>query len=176
MGCITCGVLYSLNMALDPFVSFLPPQSVGKVGKTIEFLGQGFTGTTKVSFSGTAANFTVVSDAYLTAAVPNGAKTGFVTVTAPGRKLVSSRIFRVTPQIIAFDPPSGPIGTPVTITGISLAQTKTVAFGGVKATAVTVDSDTEVSVTVPSGAKTGRIQVTTSGGSAISSSNFIVTP
>ena len=33
---------------LGPFVSFVGPLFEGKVGKTIEMLGQGFTGTTKV--------------------------------------------------------------------------------------------------------------------------------
>ena len=39
-----CGVLYSLGMKLGPFVSFVGPLFEGKVGKTIEILGQGFTG------------------------------------------------------------------------------------------------------------------------------------
>ena len=71
------GTFFSFDVGLGPFVSFLPPQSSGKVGKTIELFGQGFTGTTKVSFNGTDARFTVVSDTYLTATVPSGATTGF---------------------------------------------------------------------------------------------------
>jgi uncharacterized repeat protein (TIGR03803 family) len=81
----THGVFFSLNAALKPFVSLAP--IIGKVGDTIEFLGQGFTGTTVVSFGGTSATFQVVSDTYLTATVPSGAKTGSVTVTTPGREI-----------------------------------------------------------------------------------------
>jgi len=173
IGCITCGVLFSLNQGLGPFVGLLPYS--GKVGKTIEFLGQGFTGTTRVSFNGTAASFKVVSDTYLTATVPSGAKTGFVTVTTPGGARTSNKTFRVTPQITTFDPPSGPVGTPVTITGTGLAQTKTVTFGGVKATAFTVNSDTGVTATVPTGAQTGKISITTPGGTTASTTNFTVT-
>jgi hypothetical protein len=69
----------------------------GKVGWRVEILGQGFTGTTGVSFNGTAANFVVQSDTYLTATIPQGATTGFVSVTTPGGTLQSNVVFRVTP-------------------------------------------------------------------------------
>lgn len=167
------GVLYSLDMGLGPFVSFLPPAA--KESKTVEFLGQGFTGTSAVSFDHTPATFQVVSDTYLTATVPSGAKTGFVTVTTPGATLTSSKKFLVTPQFTSFNPPSGPVGTPVTIIGVGLTQTTKVTFGGVKATAFQANSDTQVTATVPTGALTGKIVVTTPGGTAKSTSSFTVT-
>ncbi len=87
------GTFYSLNVSLKPFVSLVSTSA--KVGKTIEILGQSFKGTTAVSFNGTAATFKVVSGTYLTAIVPKGATTGFVTVTTPGGKLKSNKKFRV---------------------------------------------------------------------------------
>ncbi|HEX8818276.1 MAG TPA: choice-of-anchor tandem repeat GloVer-containing protein [Terriglobales bacterium] len=169
-----CGVFYSwVSPTLQPFVGLLP--YAGKVGKTIEFLGQDFVkGQTTVSFNGTTATADVVSGTYLTATVPSGATTGPVTVTSPTGELVSNQSFRVTPQIIGFNPGSGPVGTPVTITGVSLTQTEKVTFGGVAAE-FTVNSDTQVSTTVPSGAVTGTIKITTAGGSAVSSGVFTVT-
>jgi uncharacterized repeat protein (TIGR03803 family) len=93
-GCFdNCGIFYGLKVGLKPFVSLVPTS--GKVGKTVEILGQGFKGTTEVSFNGTPATFKVVSNTYLTAKVPRGATTGFVTVTTPKRKLTSNRKFRV---------------------------------------------------------------------------------
>jgi uncharacterized repeat protein (TIGR03803 family) len=169
------GVLYSLNMSLGPFVSFVGPLFEGKVGKTIEILGQGLTGTTKVLFHGVSAAFNVVSDTYLTAMVPAGATTGFVTVKAPGGTLTSDRIFRVIPFIQSFSPPSGPVGTSVMIAGTSFTGAKEVTFGGVKATSFTVDSDTQVTATVPIGAVTGKIAITTPGGTAVSAKDFAVT-
>jgi uncharacterized repeat protein (TIGR03803 family) len=166
------GVIFSLNANLHAFVSLL--QYSGRVGKTIEFLGQGFTGTTKVSFNGTPATFTVKSGTYLTAIVPSGATTGFVTVTTPSGTLTSNKKFRVTPQITSFNPTSGPVGTVVTITGVSLTQTTKVTFGGVKATTFTVNSDTQVAATVPTGAVSGRIGITTVGGNATSAGVFTV--
>jgi uncharacterized repeat protein (TIGR03803 family) len=87
------GVFYSLNIAVRPFVSLV--SNSGKVGTTVEILGQGFKGTTGVAFNGTAATFKVVSGTYLTAKVPSGATTGFITVMTPKRKLMSNKKFRV---------------------------------------------------------------------------------
>jgi uncharacterized repeat protein (TIGR03803 family) len=92
-----CGLLYGLGMGLGKFVSFVGPLSSGKVRETIEILGQGLTGTTKVSFHGLSATFSVVSDTYLTAVVPSGATTGPVTVSTPGGTLTSNKVFRVRP-------------------------------------------------------------------------------
>jgi|1185.fasta_scaffold05525_2 uncharacterized repeat protein (TIGR03803 family) len=87
------GGLYRLDVGLGPFVRFLP--AARKVGAWVEFLGQGFTGTTTVSFNGIPATFTVKSDTYLTAKVPVGATTGFVKVTTPGGTLSSNKKFVV---------------------------------------------------------------------------------
>jgi len=168
-----CGVFYSLNAGLPAFVTLLPYS--GKVGKTIEFLGQGFKGTTSVSFHGTPANFTVSSGTFLKATVPDGATTGLVTVTTSKGKLTSNKKFRVTPVILSFNPTSGPEGTPVVISGNSLTQTSKVTFGGVKATTFTVDNDEQVTATVPQGGKTGKIVITTAGGTATSPGVFTVT-
>ncbi|MBZ5571562.1 MAG: hypothetical protein LAO09_06770 [Acidobacteriia bacterium] len=168
------GVFYSLNATLKPFVSIFVIRS-GKIGATVPILGQGFAGASKVSFNGTSASFTVVSDTYLKAKVPSGATTGAVAVTTPSGTLPSSQIFRVTPQILNFDPPSGPVGTVVTITGASLTQTQGVGFGDRVPAQFTVDSDTQVTATVPAGAKTGPVGIQTKGGLAISSGKFTVT-
>jgi uncharacterized repeat protein (TIGR03803 family) len=90
-----CGTVFSLDVGLDPFVAFV--RNSGKVGWTAEILGQGFTGTTGVSFNGTAAAFTIKNDTYLEATVPAGATTGPVTVATPGGTLTSNTRFRVTP-------------------------------------------------------------------------------
>jgi len=52
----------------------------GAPGSIVGILGEGLTGTTNVSFNVTSATFAVTSDTYLTATVPSGAKTGFVTI------------------------------------------------------------------------------------------------
>jgi hypothetical protein len=97
-------------------------------------------------------------------------------VTTGTTTLTSDVPFRVTPQLLSFNPPSGPVGTPVTITGVGLTQTLEVGFGDrVPATNVKVVSDTEVMATVPTGAKTGPVGVKTKGGIGISKQTFPVT-
>jgi hypothetical protein len=66
------------------------------------------------------------------------------------------------------------VGTPVVITGTGLTQTTILKFGGVKATTFMVNSDTQVTADVPTAAKTGKIAVTTRGGSATSNTDFTV--
>jgi hypothetical protein len=93
----------------------------------------------------------------------------------PSGNLASIQQFKVTPTINSFSPTSGKVGTVINITGTGLTQTTKVTFGGVKS-AFTVSSDSKVAATVPGGAKTGKIAVTTAGGSATSSGTFTVTP
>jgi len=62
----------------------------------------------------------------------------------------------------------------VKITGESLKGATSVTFRGVKATSFKVDSDTEITAAVPTGAKTGKIGVTTPGGTATSTGTFTV--
>ncbi len=167
-------VFYSFDVGFKPLVDLVTWSA--KVGKTVEILGQGFTGTTKVSFNGVNATFNNVSDTYMTAIVPAGALTGTVTVTTFTSTMKSNRAFLVTPQITSFTPTNGVVGTSVTITGISLTQATKVTIGG-KAASFTVNSDTKVTATVAAGAKTGaKITITTPGGIASSPAAFTVVP
>src|SRR5581483_2980097 len=130
---------YSLDVGLAPFVKIV--NWAGKVGTTIELLGQGFTGATGVSFGGVPATFKNVADTYMTATVPTGALTGAITVTTFTGSMASNRGFLVLPVISSFSPSSGIVGSKITITGISLTQTVRVAIGG-KTAPFTVNSDT----------------------------------
>jgi uncharacterized repeat protein (TIGR01451 family) len=78
------------------------------------------------------------------------------------------------PLIASFSPKSGLAGTTVTITGANFAGATAVAFAGTSATAFTVDSPTQITATVPAGATTGPISITTPLGAGASSSSFLV--
>jgi uncharacterized repeat protein (TIGR03803 family) len=166
------GVFYSLAVGIPPFVSLMPASST--VGQTIEILGDGLTGTSGVMFGSASASFTVVSDTYMTAVVPALGTTGTVTVTTPSVTLKSKQVFKVLPVISSFSPTSGPVGTQVTVTGTGLTGTKKVMFGGVNAAAFTVNSSTQVTATVPTGAVTGKVTISTASGSATSPGTFAV--
>jgi len=168
------GVFYSLDNHLPPFVYLVTMW--GTAGQTVEILGQGFNTATGVKFGSGLASFTVVSDSYMTAVVPADGTTGFVAVTSPSGTLTSNRKFNVVPVISSIAPTSGPVGTQVTITGTGLTGTTKVTFGGVKAITFSVNSGTQITATLPTGAKTGKIAVTTPGGTASSKAIFTVTP
>lgn len=82
------GVFYSFDMGLKPYIILQFP--LGKKGTSIGIFGVGLTGTTAVDFNGVAATFNVVSDTYLTATIPTGATTGYVTVATPSGTLKSA--------------------------------------------------------------------------------------
>jgi uncharacterized repeat protein (TIGR03803 family) len=167
------GGIYSLDDGITPFASLV--STLGPVGKTVGILGQGFSGASSVEFNGTPASFHVVSDTYMTARVPSG-ETGFVHINTSSGALLSKQIFKVTPQITSVTPPSGAVGDTVTLAGTGLIQAVAITVGGVRVTTFTVSSDTQVSFRVPTGAKTGKVVLTTPGGKATSKSVFTVTP
>jgi uncharacterized repeat protein (TIGR03803 family) len=171
-GTCNCGVVYSLNIGAKAFASL--GSTSGKEGVKVNIFGQGFASTSVVKFGGTEATAVTRSGTtFLTATVPAAALTGSVTVATGKTTLTSSQTFKVTPTQTTFDPPSGPVGTSVTITGTGLMQTSKVTFNKVSASFAVV-SDTEVTATVPTGATTGKIAVTTKGGSASSATSFTV--
>ena len=169
-----CGLIYSLDIGAKPLVSLV--STTGKEGANIGILGQGFSSSSVVEFGGVqATSIKLTGKTFISATVPTGALTGSVTVTTGSTKLASNTEFRVTPTFPSFSPSSGPVGTPVVLTGTGLTQTTKVTFGGVKATNVTVNSDNQVTAYVPTGAVTGKIVITTKGGSAKSKTDFTVT-
>lgn len=168
-----CGVFYSLDVGAPAFAGLV--STSGKEGAKVGILGQGFGSSSVVKFDGVAAaSFTRQGTTFISATVPAGALTGKVTVTTGATRLTSNVAFRVTPAFASFSPPDGPVGTPVTLTGTGLSQTTEVTFGGVAATKVTVNSDTQVTADVPTGAVTGKIEIKTKGGHAGSTLDFTV--
>lgn len=87
------GTVFSLDVGLSPFVKIQPV--FGKAGSTLMILGTGLSGATAVSFNGTPAAFTVVSDTLIRATVPSGALSGTVTVATAIGSLPSDLAFRV---------------------------------------------------------------------------------
>ena len=167
------GTVFSMTNGLGPFVK-TQPESANE-GQKIGIFGQGFTSSSIVQFGGVqAANVKVSGSTFLTARVPAGALTGSVTVTTGATTLTSNQTFRVTPQLLSFNPPSGSVGTQVTITGSGFTETNGVGFGDNVPAQFTVNSDTQLTATVPTGAKTGPVGVVTKGGTAISSATFTV--
>jgi len=168
-----CGVFFSLDMGLPSYAA--PVAWYGEVGSTVEILGQNLNTATGVSFNGTPAQFKAQSSTFLEAMVPAGATLGPIRVSSPKGNLVTKVAFRVLPHITNFTPTSGAVGQLVTINGSGFTQAIGVGFGDTKPAKFTIVSDSEITATVPTGAKTGPVGVETKSGTAISKQVFTLT-
>ena len=86
----------------------------------------------------------------------------------------SGALAATTPAVTGFSPTSGPVGTQVVLTGTGFTGATNVRFDGTKAT-FSVDSDSQITATVPTGATRGTIRIVTPGGPVVTSSKFTVT-
>lgn len=169
------GQLISATTPQPPGITGFSP-SGGGVGTAVTITGTKFHDVTSVTFNGVNATFTINSATQITATVPAGAASGSIRVTSPAGTAVSAATFTVTavPAITGFTPPNGPVGSTVVIAGANLTGATDVRFNGLSATTFNVNSATQITATVPAGATTGRISVTTPAGEATSAANFTV--
>lgn len=108
------------------------------------------------------------------ASLPNGIKPLRVATHGRGIWELEEAACATPPTIGSFAPGSGAIGASVVITGTNFTGATSVKFNGVTATFV-VDSATQITATVPAGATSGKISVTTTAScSATSAVNFVV--
>ena len=164
-----------------PNIANLNPTS-GVGGTSVTITGTNFgasQGTSTVTFNGAAASSASSwSTTSISVLVPTGATTGNVVVTVGG--IASNGVnFTVPapPFITGLNPPSGSVGSAITITGTNFGTTQgssTVAFNGTLAGPASNWSGTSITVAVPAGATTGNVVVTVNG-LASNGSNFTVT-
>jgi uncharacterized repeat protein (TIGR03803 family) len=167
------GGLYQFDMALNSFITLQPTSAV--VGTSVGILGHNFLNALDVHFHRTIASFNIVQDGYLTSTVPDGATTGYVQVLTLAGSAKSSTLFKVLPRIVSFSPASGPVGSQVVIAGTTFTGAIKVTFGNANS-AFTVDSDSQITATVPVAAVTGKIWIKTASGTAASPASFTVVP
>ena len=164
---------FTLVPAAPTIASFVPTS--GPVATSVTLTGTAFGDASCVEFNGVSASYNLDSATQITATVPAGATTGTIAVTTPGGTGTSAAIFTVipTPTITGFTPTSGPVGTSVSVTGTGLSGATSVKFNDTSA-AFHVHSATQITATVPTGAGSGTIAVTTPGGTATSVEGFTV--
>jgi subtilisin-like proprotein convertase family protein len=174
-GSISTG--WSVDISNAPTVSSFAPTS-GAPGTSVVITGTNFIGATAVRFGGVAATtFTENSTTQITATVPIGAITGPISVTTAtgtGTSAASFTVSALAPSITLLDPGSGKVGDVITINGANLSGATSVKFNGVAATTFSVASAAQIVATVPAGATTGPVSVTTPGGTGNSSTAFVV--
>jgi hypothetical protein len=181
-GTATSSMSFNVTQGPGPTITSFSPTS-GPVGTVVTIRGTHFNSpvVVEVEFASHDASFNVVNDTTITATVPSNATDGRIQVRNANGTATSSMSFNVTqaprPTITSFAPTSGRIGTSVVIRGTNFSgtgfTTSAVKFNGVTA-AFIVNSATQVTATVPSGATTGRISLTTPGGTVTSAASFTV--
>lgn len=159
-----------------PSITGFSPSS-GGVGTAVTIKGKNLGGALAVTFNGRAASFTVIDSETVVAGVPKKATSGPLRVTTPDGVATSASSFLVTgksvvPVINSWSPNRGPVGTEVTLKGANLGAVMFARVGSLTAS-YAVRAAGEVAVVIPSGASSGRITLTTPGGS-VSSGTFRV--
>ncbi len=139
--------------------------------------GTRFTGATSVTIGGRAAPFTVVSATQIRATVPAGVTSGRIVVTTGGGSATSAAVFTVTlaPAGITFSPALGKGG----VHGDDQRHRPHLRADRDDRGAVRRLPRREpdrLVATVPAGAVTGKIVVTSPYGSATSTNSFYVLP
>jgi hypothetical protein len=167
---------FTVTSTCTPTITSFTPSQSG-INRAVNITGTCFTGTTAIRFGGVDVEvFNIYSDTSMGVQVPPGAVTGPISVVNTLGTGSSAESFTVIPppSISSFTPNTGEAGTVVTLTGTGLATTSSVSLNGSLNASFSVVSDTEVAVTIPPGATTGRFSLSTTGGSATSSRSFIV--
>jgi hypothetical protein len=163
------------TLSVLPRVTGFTPTTAA-VGATLTISGNAFGGATNVLFNGVGAVPATVIPTKITVPVPADASTGKLTVVTAAGPGQSAGTFKVLPKLTSFTPGSGVVGTSVTIAGSGFTDVTAVKFNGHAASTYTRDSSTQITAMVPLGATTGRISVTTAGGTTTSTSSFVVVP
>jgi large repetitive protein len=152
---------------------------MGAVNSSVSISGLNLSAVTSVSFNGIREYLAGYSgDTNLQVDLTNNPGTGPIKVTTATASFTTSTNFTNTsaPFVTDFNPVAGPEGTMVTIEGINFTGTPTVKFGSATASSTLIGEGTQISATVPNiAAGVYAIEVTTSAGSFITSSNFLLT-
>src|SRR5437867_6389 len=172
--------VFSPNPAPGTISLSLSWATVGTLSVSEGISGTGFITNSVVNYDGVAIPTTFVNSTLLNVPLGPFTSTGIhhlnVVNPAPGggtSNTVDFTVMASTTTITSFTPTTGPTGTSVTVSGTNFTGATAVLFNGVSAS-FTVSSATAIQATVPAGATTGPLTVTTPGGTATSASSFTV--
>jgi len=164
-----------------PIINNISPP-IASPGASIVIRGRNFGSSVSSNFvavNGTVASVTAANAGQLNVTVPPTATTGPVTVTVDGRSGQSTwplDVMSSAPVIGAFWPGTGSVGTLVTVKGKNFSSTpaaNTVTLNGVSVP-VTGAESSSLTLSIPSGAATGALQISVAGQTAISNNLFRV--
>jgi YD repeat-containing protein len=175
------GNLLSITRHNPTQVSILEftPES-GSGGTSVTIYGTGFSSVlseNSVTFNGTAGTVTSATATQIVASTPSNVNTGPIAVTTPTGSATSSTPFTLDtygPTITGFTPPIADEGTNLTITGTNFDPVthRNGLSVGLWRLPIISGSTTQLIVTIPFRAASGRVTVTTPFGTAVSANDF----
>ncbi len=156
-------------VAAPTITSVSPAAGPTAGGTSVTVTGTNLSSATGVAFGGVAGTITANTATSITVTAPAGSGVVDVAVTTAGgvATAVSGYAYAAAPTISGVSPNTGPEtgGTTVTLTGTNLTNASAVTFGGNAAT-ITANTATSITATVPAGAGSVGVAVTTAGGTA----------
>lgn len=162
------------NLTILPSIANFTPVG-GPAGTVVTINGSGLNGTTQVRFGNAlAAAVTNLSQLQVTAVVPANPLTAPITLITTNGTNVSADLFYAPPALDTFTPTQGGPGTAVTVNGSNFTGTTEVRLNGAPVPEFVVVSNTRITFAVPINATSGRLAVTTPGGTNQSTLNFTV--
>ena len=162
-------------------LALTPLTPIRAVGESVQFQavgtyddGSSLDVTRFAVWSSSDAGVVFISPGGLATAVTPGTAT--ITATYPGGPSAGTTltVAVLPPTITSLLPNRGRAGMSVTLLGTNLGATTAVRFNGTSA-AFTVQSIMQVTATVPVGATSGPVTVTTASGTGASAGSFLVT-
>lgn len=167
------------SVSITPAITTISPTQ-GPVGTVVTITGVSLADATSVTFGNVTATISENTATSITTTVPDDVAEGEQTITVTTAAGKGTKMFTVTatvpdpPTIASVSPESlaGPVGSTVTITGSNL-EGAGVLFGDIAAIVDEASTATELIFTIPEGAETGKITITTAGGS-VESAEFTI--
>jgi hypothetical protein len=165
-------------LATPAITEFSP--AAGRYGSEITITGKRFStvaSENKVYLNGKAATVVNATTTMLRVLVPDKALSGKIQLTTPDGGVTTSEIYEVyqPPVLTGFSPVEGIVGQTVTITGEHLQAdlVEGIKLNGLDCEVLSATA-TSLAVKVPTGAETGRFELITKGGEAMSTTAFVV--
>ncbi|MFZ9853713.1 MAG: IPT/TIG domain-containing protein [Limisphaerales bacterium] len=162
------------NIVIQPRITGFTPDT-GAAGTVVRIDGSGFNGATRVDFGSLPATaFKILHSMQMEATVPAGIQTDTLKLVTTNGTAVSTTLFYGTPRVDSLSPASGRPGTQVVAAGVNLRGATGLTLAGLAITGFEVLDNRQIRFEIPAGAASGRLRVTTPGGSATSDVNFVV--
>ena len=144
-------------------------------GDSVTITGFNFTAVNSISFGSSKAVYIIPDSSTLIAVVPNDLSSSkqLITITTPTGSDTASFTVNLSPLITSFTPATAKMNTVVTVLGKRFTGATSVTLNAVS-TIYNIVSDTSLTFTVPAGATSGKIIVTTPNGTATSATGLVI--